>query len=86
MLTTPAHAVPRVCSDNGFRRRDVPRVHARPQLDYALWGQERETAIRAAKVVLNVHYYEDAALEVHRINHLLTCGKVRGGAGVPHNR
>jgi hypothetical protein len=28
--------------------------------------QEQEASIRAARVILNVHYYTDAALEVHR--------------------
>ena len=49
-------------------------MRARFELDYALWGEAREAAIRAARVVLNVHFYEDAALEVHRVNHLLASG------------
>jgi hypothetical protein len=45
------------------------------ELDYAMWGAAREAAIHAARVVLNVHFYETAALEVHRVNHLLALGK-----------
>lgn len=40
-------------------------------LDFDLFGEARDCAVRGAKVVLNVHFYPTAALEVHRINFLL---------------
>eukprot|EP00968_Pinguiococcus_pyrenoidosus_P017735 scaffold1790_cov257-Pinguiococcus_pyrenoidosus.AAC.30 len=42
---------------------------------YDLFGERREREIIRAKVVLNLHYYEGASLEVHRIHHLLAHGK-----------
>jgi len=44
-------------------------------MHYSLFGKRREAAIQRAKVVLNLHYYEGASLEVHRIHHLLAHGK-----------
>ena len=40
----------------------------------SLWGAERTDATRTARIVLNLHYYERAALEVHRINFALAQG------------
>jgi hypothetical protein len=40
-----------------------------------LYGQHRLKELKKAKIVLNVHYYSDAALEVHRLNFLLSLGK-----------
>jgi hypothetical protein len=42
---------------------------------YDLFGQERESMIDRAKIVLNIHYWPYAALEVHRIEHLLSRNK-----------
>uniref|UniRef100_A0A7S2USD8 Uncharacterized protein n=1 Tax=Fibrocapsa japonica TaxID=94617 RepID=A0A7S2USD8_9STRA len=44
-------------------------------LDYNLFGEERDMLIEQSKVVLNVHFYPQAALEVHRIEYLLAKGK-----------
>ncbi|KAJ8599846.1 hypothetical protein CTAYLR_005595 [Chrysophaeum taylorii] len=44
-------------------------------LDFDLFGQNRDAVVATAKIVLNLHYYEHAALEVHRINYLLALGK-----------
>mmetsp|Transcript_23717 Transcript_23717/g.72991 ORF Transcript_23717/g.72991 Transcript_23717/m.72991 type:complete len:292 (+) Transcript_23717:30-905(+) len=44
-------------------------------LNFDLFGEKRDRAVDGAKVVLNLHFYEDAALEVHRINYLLSRGK-----------
>ena len=40
-----------------------------------VFGPELHALIARAKIVINVHYYPDAALEVHRINQLLQHGK-----------
>jgi len=37
--------------------------------------EEQESYICSAKVVVNVHYYPEASLEVHRVNPLLARGK-----------
>jgi hypothetical protein len=42
--------------------------------DNALWGEARDRKVEVSKVVLNAHYYPGAALEVHRINYLLSKG------------
>lgn len=44
-------------------------------LNFDLFGPERDAVVRRAKVVLNLHYYEHAALEVHRLNYLLAHAK-----------
>lgn len=44
-------------------------------LDFDLFGAERDRVVQGAKLVLNVHYYQAATLEVHRINYLLAKGK-----------
>mmetsp|Transcript_17230 Transcript_17230/g.21159 ORF Transcript_17230/g.21159 Transcript_17230/m.21159 type:complete len:388 (+) Transcript_17230:125-1288(+) len=44
-------------------------------MNYDLFGQGRDSVVDNATVVLNIHYYEHAALEVHRINYLLARGK-----------
>ena len=44
-------------------------------MDYDLFDDNREAAIAQAKVVLNIHYYDGSALEVHRINYLLCKAK-----------
>eukprot|EP00953_Heterococcus_sp_UTEX-ZZ885_P005199 3277-Heterococcus_DN1.PRE.7 len=43
--------------------------------EHNVLGAERDELIRQSKVVLNLHYLPDAALEVHRINPLLMLGK-----------
>mmetsp|Transcript_7056 Transcript_7056/g.8977 ORF Transcript_7056/g.8977 Transcript_7056/m.8977 type:complete len:406 (+) Transcript_7056:199-1416(+) len=43
--------------------------------DHLLFGQDRDAVVDNAAVVLNLHYYEHAALEVHHINYLLARGK-----------
>lgn len=41
-----------------------------------LYGESLKDAyISRARIVLSIHYYENAALEVHRINRLLALGK-----------
>jgi hypothetical protein len=40
-----------------------------------LYGQQRLEELKKAKIVLNLHYYSEAALEVHRLNFLLSLGK-----------
>lgn len=50
-------------------------IRVRFFLDYNLFGEHREMLIEEAQVVLNLHYYEGASLEVHRINYLLARGK-----------
>jgi hypothetical protein len=43
--------------------------------EHNVLGTERDELIQQSKVVLNLHYLLDAALEVHRINPLLALGK-----------
>jgi hypothetical protein len=43
--------------------------------EHNVLGEERDALIRQSKVVLNLHYLAEAALEVHRINPLLVLGK-----------
>jgi hypothetical protein len=43
--------------------------------EHNVLGAQRDELIRQSKVVLNLHYLPDAALEVHRINPLLVLGK-----------
>ena len=38
---------------------------------YGVYGAERDRAIAEAKVVLNVHFYEDSIHEIVRTSHLL---------------
>jgi hypothetical protein len=40
--------------------------------------QQQEASIRAARVVLNVHYYDTAALEVHRYSALASLPNTLG--------
>lgn len=40
-----------------------------------LFREEREDLISRSKVVLNVHYYQDASLETHRVEYLCSRGK-----------
>ena len=42
---------------------------------YGVYGAERDRAIAEAKVVLNVHFYEDSIHEIVRTSHLLANGK-----------
>ncbi|KAH8056586.1 hypothetical protein JL722_7424 [Aureococcus anophagefferens] len=41
------------------------------RLGFDLFGAARDDAARRAKIVLNAHFYEGAALETHRLNYLL---------------
>ncbi len=42
---------------------------------FGVYGAERDRAIAEAKVVLNVHFYEDSIHEIVRTSHLLANGK-----------
>lgn len=42
---------------------------------YSLFDQEREHLLRRSKVVLNLHYWPDGALEVHRVEYACSRGK-----------
>lgn len=42
---------------------------------YTLFGKEREDLIRRSKIILNLHYWPDSALEVHRIEYACARGK-----------
>jgi hypothetical protein len=42
---------------------------------FAVYGDDRDQAIAEAKVVLNVHYYEDSIHEIVRTSYLLANGK-----------
>ena len=42
---------------------------------YDLFYDEREKLISRAKIVLNIHYFEDASLETHRVEYLCARGK-----------
>eukprot|EP00611_Tribonema_gayanum_P007623 TRINITY_DN1703_c0_g2_i1.p3 TRINITY_DN1703_c0_g2~~TRINITY_DN1703_c0_g2_i1.p3 ORF type:complete len:179 (-),score=65.86 TRINITY_DN1703_c0_g2_i1:409-945(-) len=57
-----------------LRRLSAAGLRAEFHFEYALFGPERARAMARAHVVLNLHYYEDAALEVHRLAPLLAAG------------
>lgn len=40
-----------------------------------LFGEERENLISRSKIVLNIHYWNNASLETHRIENLCSSGK-----------
>ena len=42
---------------------------------YNLFDEERENLLRRAKIVLNLHYWPDGALEVHRVEYACSRGK-----------
>jgi len=44
------------------------------EMEYNLFGDKREELISRAQIVLNLHYYEPAVLETHRIEYLLAHG------------
>lgn len=53
----------------------APHLNAQFVMSYDLFGEQRDELIRRSKVLLNVHFYPLAALEVHRIDLLLAKGK-----------
>lgn len=53
---------------NALRARGV-KVH-----DRDIWGEERRTLVAQSKIVLNIHYYPDAVLEMVRLGPLLEQG------------
>jgi hypothetical protein len=54
---------------------DLRSANLTVRYEHDVLGVERDDRIRQSKVVLNLHYLPDAALEVHRINPLLMLGK-----------
>lgn len=42
---------------------------------YTLFRAEREDLIRRSKIILNMHYWPDSSLEVHRIEYICARGK-----------
>jgi hypothetical protein len=54
---------------NALGERGLNVIHL-----FDVYGQERDTAIARAKVVLNMHYYETAIFEVVRVSYLLANG------------
>lgn len=42
---------------------------------FGLYGEDRDRVIARSKVVLNLHYYEGAVLEMVRLSHLLQSGR-----------
>jgi len=63
------------------RRRDMYRLLSRiPGCRlvfryYDLFDEERECLLRRAKIVLNIHYWPDGALEAHRVEYACSRGK-----------
>ena len=41
-----------------------------------LFGEAMQDAIRRSKIVINIHYYEDALLETTRVAEILSLGAV----------
>ena len=37
-----------------------------------LWDKDRDEMIKKSKIVINIHYYQNAILELHRISYLLS--------------
>jgi hypothetical protein len=52
--------------DNGIN------VHVAP---YNLWGQKRDNMLARSKIVLNIHFYENAILETTRLSYVLSLGE-----------
>ena len=44
--------------------------------DVAVVDDERDRVMMRSKVIINIHTNEDSSLEVHRINYLLSIGKI----------
>jgi len=40
--------------------------------DYNVWGQERANLLKRTKIVLNIHYYQEAILETARLSYVLS--------------
>jgi len=61
------------------RRRDILKALQQAGMNvrclYGVYGAERDRAIAEAKVVLNVHFYEDSIHEIVRTSHLLANAK-----------
>lgn len=64
------------------RRRDLAKQFAQTDLSvnfdfsWSLFGERRDAVVDNAAVVINCHFYPRASLETHRINYLLSRGKV----------
>lgn len=43
--------------------------------NYKLWGENRDIMVRRSKILLNVHYYENAILETARLSYALSLGE-----------
>lgn len=43
--------------------------------NYNLWGEERINFIKRSKIILNIHYYENAILETARLSYALSLGE-----------
>ena len=43
--------------------------------NYSLWGEERNNIVKRSKILLNVHYYENAILETARLSYVLSLGE-----------
>jgi hypothetical protein len=54
----------------GLRRAGLNVKHL-----FSVYGEERDAAIAGAKIVLNMHYYEDSIHEIVRTSYLLANGK-----------
>jgi len=64
------------------RRRDiiinniVKRKKYKVRIAYDICGEERDTLIKQSKIIINLHYYNNAALETCRINEVLKFNKL----------
>ena len=43
--------------------------------NYDLWGENRDRLVQRSKILLNVHYYENAILETTRLSYALSLGE-----------
>lgn len=61
----------RRCIEQSLRRKGLNAVFRY----YNLFDEERDSLIRRAKVVLNIHYWPESSLETHRVEYLCSKGK-----------
>lgn len=62
------------------RRRNIlnqmQKKYSNLKIGYGISGKERDNCIKSSKIVINLHYYETAALETARFNEVLQYNKL----------
>lgn len=55
---------------------DLKKKYNNIKIEYAVFGSQKEQYINDSKIIINLHYYEDCALETFRINEILNYNKI----------